>query len=149
MAHFRKILIPTDLSEDSQGAMNIALDLAQRYGARLTLLHVYQPPLYSLPPDAVMLAATTELANQVTELQGNLDALKANLMAQGVSDVVTHIAQGDPHDEIMRELREAGHDLLVMATHGRSGLSHMLLGSVAEKLVRHAPCPVLTVRGVG
>lgn len=142
----RSILCPIDVFDICREAVDFAVDLAQRYGgAALTLLHVYQPQTYALPPDSMMFAGPQVLANQVSQADDALSALQKDLQARGVAQVATHIAQGDPVDEILREVRDRGHHLVVMGTHGRTGLSHALLGSVAEKVVRRAPCAVLTV----
>lgn len=143
--HIRRILIPIDVFDVCREAVDFAVDLAQRYsGAELTLLHVYQPQTYALPVDSMMFAGPQVMANQVSQADDALSELRKELEARGAT-VVTHIAQGDPVDEILREVRDRGHDLCVMGTHGRTGLAHALLGSVAEKVVRRAPCAVLTV----
>lgn len=142
----RRILVPIDVFDVCREAVDFAVDLAQRYGgAELTLLHVYQPQTYALPPDSMMFAGPQVMATQVTQADEALTALRKEIEGRGVPRVATHIAQGDPVDEILREVRDRGHDLCVMGTHGRTGLAHALLGSVAEKVVRRAPCAVLTV----
>ena len=142
----RRILVPIDVFDVCREAVDFAIDLSGRYGgAELTLLHVFQPPTYALPMDSMMFAGPQVMAEQVTQADVALTELAAKVRGRGIATVATHIAQGDPVDEILREIRDRRHDLVVMGTHGRTGLAHALLGSVTEKIVRRAPCPVLTV----
>jgi universal stress protein A len=141
----RHILAPTDFSDYSKKALSDALELAQTFGAKLSLLHVIEPPPYPIegfvPPTmgADLLGdlerqASTELAQLLPDAQ------------EATIEVTRAVAIGAPSQKIV-ETAEAEHvDLIVMATHGRTGLSHLLIGSVAERVVRTAPCPVLTIR---
>jgi nucleotide-binding universal stress UspA family protein len=142
-----QILVPFDFSPTAREALAPAADLARRYGAALVLLHVYEPPLYPVPPDAMRLPSPEVMAAEVTALETDLEGVQRQLQSEGVGNVTVNIAQGDPVKEILREIKDVGIDLVVIGTHGRTGLKHLLLGSVAEKVVRSAPCPVLTVRG--
>lgn len=143
-ADFHKILVPYDFSDTSREALALGRAMARRYGAALTILHVYEPPFYPTP-DGMLRASAEVMAKQVVEINGELEALGKEIEAQGTS-VHTLIAQGTPHAEILRELKDGGHELAVMGTHGRSGWRHAILGSVAERVLREATCPVLTVR---
>lgn len=145
--NIRKILVPFDFSPTAHEALAPASDLARRYGAALVLLHVYEPPVYPVPPDGMRLPSPEAMAAEVTTLETELEGVQRQLREQGVSNVTVNIAQGDPLTEILRVVKDVGIDLVVIGTHGRTGLKHLLLGSVAEKVVRHAPCPVLTIRG--
>lgn len=147
MIAIRKILVPTDFSALSKQAQTWATELAKRYDASLTLLHVYQPISYALPEGYVLPSANL-LADLEVNLGRALDEAKKQLESAGVP-VDTSLVQGIPFAEIVRFAREGGYDLVVLSTHGRTGLRHALLGSVAEKVVRKAPCPVLTVRPSG
>lgn len=142
----QKILVPCDFSDANIKVLTWACDLAKRYGATLTLFHVYQPPTYVVPPDSAMLASPEVLADQVTEMMDSLDDLKKTAESQGIEQVVTKLSQGLPDTEILQECKEGTYQLVIMGTHGRTGLKHVFLGSVAEKVVRKAPCPVLTIR---
>ena len=141
----RHILAPTDFSDYSKKALSDALDLAQTFGAKLSLLHVIEPPPYPIEgfvPSAVGADLLGDLEQQTSaELAQVLpDAQEAKV------EVTRAVAIGSPSQKIV-ETAEAEHvDLIVMATHGRTGLSHLLIGSVAERVVRTAPCPVLTIR---
>ncbi len=139
------ILCPVDFSEPSREALHYAVDLAVQFGARLTLLNVYQIPGYALP-EGVVIATPDVLTELVDSIEKQLDRWAEMARTQGAHDVRVRSELGTPHTEIDRVAKEAGHDLIVIGTHGRTGLKHVLLGSVAERVVRTAPCPVLTVR---
>jgi nucleotide-binding universal stress UspA family protein len=143
--NIRHILAPTDFSDYSKKAISDAFELARTFGAKLSLLHVIEPlpyPIEGFAPSAVGADLLGDLEQQAsTELAQVLpDAQEAKV------EVTRAVAIGSPSQKIV-ETAEAEHvDLIVMATHGRTGLSHLLIGSVAERVVRTAPCPVLTVR---
>ena len=143
----KKILFPTDFSENSEHALNYALILAKLTQAELQLLHVIEPLTY--PPagelfgpmlDEVELTMKMEVA-----FQRQLDERVATLKNE-YPRVYGRQATGNPFLEIIRAAHEGGFDMIIMGTHGRSGLAHVLIGSVAEKVVREGPCPVLTVK---
>jgi nucleotide-binding universal stress UspA family protein len=141
----RSILIPVDFSGPSRQALRFASDLARRYEASLLLLHVYQIGALSLPRYSAADALTSyaEIEQRVREA---LDELRQEAEAAGAPRVGVAQVVGVPYVEIVRRAEEGGHDLIVMGTHGHTGVRRMLIGSVAEKVVRHAPCPVLVVR---
>lgn len=147
MRPFAKLLVPTDFSASAEAATARAVDLAQRYGAELILLHVYEPP------------AAYEGFVFDRELMGSLEAIARERLERARAQVVrtavesgkpitvdAQLAKGSPADVILTAAHASGCDLVVLGTHGRSGLSHLLLGSVAERVVRHARCAVLTTR---
>ena len=167
---FTHLLVPTDFSEPANGALRYAIEEAVLHKARLTLLHVLSAdtrtdvhyvtgaPLSGpeggfdvlaggrvggsapvSPPEIVRRDLSAEAQTQLRDLVANA--------FQGPWDV--EVALGHPADAIVRVAQERGADLIVMSTHGRTGLPHVLLGSVAEKVVRLAPCPVLTVKRRG
>jgi len=144
MINLKTILVPFDFSECSEAALRYGLELARRFDARVHLLHVVQDPLtqpwaaegFSIP-----------LFEVVDKWQKDAKARLARSVPQGDAGRVTVAATvAWPYAEILRYALEHNVDLIVMGTHGRSGVSHFLLGSIAEKVVRRAPCPVLTVR---
>ncbi len=140
----RHILVPHDFSETGEHALTFALDLAQRLGARVTVLHVYEVPAFAFPE---MPVETTDLTGQIERASRSaLDGVVARAQRLGV-EVRASLREGTVWSEIQAAAGEQKADLVVMGTHGRRGLSHALLGSVTEKVVRTAPCPVLTVRG--
>jgi universal stress protein A len=145
MTHITRILVPIDFEPTSLAALDYASTLATRFGATITLVHVfddvfaaaaYTPDVYApLPPDV--------RERVIGELHDKLAAL---LPAIGGQAHCANVIVGAAADGIVEHAREQGIDLIVMGTHGRRGLSHALLGSVAERVLRTAPCPVLTVR---
>jgi nucleotide-binding universal stress UspA family protein len=147
MKPFRKILVPVDFSEHSERALRTAVMLARSYDARLTLLHVYEPIALAVPQGYELLGEA-QLQRLFDELQRSLTQQKDLALAEGGPGlpVETQLLHGFAAGEVCSLAEKAGFDLIVMGTHGRRGLSHALLGSVAERVVRMAPCPVLTVR---
>lgn len=146
MTKLRRILVPIDFSPHADTAMAWAVDLARRYDASIVLTHVYQSVLLALP-DGYVLQGAVALSDLLIRIDEALDAAKKRieLMSPGIA-VKTVVRQGAPWVEIGALAAETPCDLIVIGTHGRTGLKHALLGSVAEKVVRTAPCPVLTVR---
>jgi nucleotide-binding universal stress UspA family protein len=140
----KNILVPTDLSEDSEEALDYACELAESLGATLHLLNVIGVPALGMPELGVALTA-----HVIDDLvHDNLVALEKLAEAKRCR---AHIGKvllrtGDARDVINQTAEELGVDLIVMSTHGRRGVSRALLGSVTEDVVRTAPCPVLTVR---
>jgi len=145
MKPFRKILVPVDFSTHSARAVQVAAELAHRYEGSLEIVHIFDPVAYPLPDGYVMFTRP-----QLDEMFAGFDAALAKYQqvaqAAGVSRVQTHVRQGPCAAEICEFAREGGFDLVVMGTHGRRGLNRLLLGSVAERVLRTAPCPVLTLR---
>ena len=150
MGIINKVLYPTDFSERSLAALPLAVDLAQRYGAELHCLHVVDMPDGFLLEDGYMLPMMTEYQPDYGKLReaakSHLDEFIAQHMPDLRDSVRRAVVMGKSFAEIIRYTREQGIDLIVLGTHGRSALGSMLLGSVAEKVVRKAPCAVLTVR---
>jgi nucleotide-binding universal stress UspA family protein len=149
MIAIKTILLPTDGSECSAKAMTYALSFATQYGGRVVALHVIDQRW-----EEQTRVAFVEVGQEVTQKIRSGYAEEARRILQAVVDagaragvpVDTRIVTGIPFDEIVRIGKELPADLIIMGTHGRTGVSHLLLGSVAEKVVRRAPCPVLTVR---
>jgi len=137
-----KILVPVDFSEHSQKALRYALAFATQFDAEVTLVHIVEQMVYPgdwmYPPLAVTDFATEKREQMIERLRA-LDA------GSGVK--TQHMVRlGRAWQEVIEIAREQKTDLIILATHGYTGLKHVLLGSVAEKIVRHAPCPVLSVR---
>lgn len=145
MKPFAKILVPHDLSAHADHALEVAADLARRYEARVSIVHVVEPALQPMP-GAFMLYPSSQLPAYLDAIQQKLEGLALQLRGSGVMVVDTKVLDGVTATEIVRFAAEGGYDLVVMGTHGRSGVSHALLGSVAERVVRTAKCPVLTSR---
>ena len=135
---FKRILVPTDFSEASLEPLDCAVDLAKRYEGELFLLHVVEPVYYAVP-------AIEVIAEQREFARAELARLVETLAARNVK-CHTLLRTGTPYLEIVDAARQNAADVIVMATHGRTGFSHIVMGSVAEKVVRTSACPVLTVR---
>jgi nucleotide-binding universal stress UspA family protein len=146
MIDLHRILVPTDFSKSSSNALVYGSAFAEKFGAELYLLHVVQDLTWFVP-EAILVApaAMPPLEQFVTASQTALERAIKELNRPGIK---THpvVREGTPFDTIIKYAREIDVDLIVMGTHGHTGLAHVLLGSVAEKVVRKAPCPVLTVR---
>lgn len=136
----RTILCPVDFSATSEQALHYALELARPTGARVHVLHVFDLPLYVMPEGAMM-ATPRDIVAIRQSLQRDLEKLREKYPA--IASV--RIEDGVPFRQIDAVAKELQADLIVLGTHGRSGFSRLLLGSVAEKVVRTAPVPVLTV----
>ena len=140
-----RILVPMDFSSFSLAALEYATALAESFGAELHLIHVMEDPVpYARKSESLAIVAKLR-----EELQGEAEAeIKAAAAAHVGSDLTLRhsITWGEPFVDIVRYARDNEIDLIVMGTHGRGAVQHMLLGSVAEKVLRKAPCPVLTVR---
>jgi nucleotide-binding universal stress UspA family protein len=146
MITVRRILAPTDFSDASHRAVRYAAELAEKFGAELVLLHVVQDIALVLP-DAVM--PTPMPTPDLTQLMDSARSGLTNLIGHlglGRLNPKIEVRAGSPAAEIDAAAKDLGADLICVSTHGRTGLAHLLLGSVAEKIVRHAPCPVLVVR---
>jgi len=157
MIKLKHILLPTDFSECSAAAVPYACAFAERFDAELHLLHVVEDLAASLPESIVELAESSEsmeeyleryLDEAETRALANLGTVLQEDWSRG-KRIVRSTRFGSRFLKIVEYTKDNGIDLIVMATHGRSGLSHALLGSVTEKVVRYAPCPVLTVRPEG
>ena len=143
----KKILCPTDFSENSEHALQYALTLATLSQAELRLFHVVEPITYPQSTelfepvlDEVELMMKMEAAFQ-TQLEDQVSALKDEY-----PKITGKLVTGNTFLAIIQAARDESVDIIVMGTHGRTGLAHVLIGSVAEKVVREAPCPVLTVK---
>jgi nucleotide-binding universal stress UspA family protein len=143
MPEIKKILSPVDFSETSQAALRYAIDMASRVGASIEIIHAFTPPSFALPDGAIM-AQPGYLAEVSNELQKSLDELVRRYSGRGVP-IEARLLEGFAAAEVTRVAEEDGIDLIVMGTHGRTGLKHFLLGSVAERVVRTSTVPVLTV----
>ncbi len=142
MSAFRNILCPIDFSGSSRAAYDKAVELAAGWGASIMLMHVYQTPL-ALP---TIVFAADLLKRIAQEADARLQDWKKAGEERGVSVEIMNI-MGTPWERIVARAREGRHDLVVVGTHGRTGIKFALLGSVAEAVVRHASCSVLVVRG--
>jgi len=139
------ILVPMDFSGDADQALNYALELAAKLGARLTLLHVIQRPVATARGMGLSLATYFQQLEAEASEAMNDHARRAHQAGLECDVVIKH---GEPYQQIIDLATTKQVDLIVMGTQGRSGLERFLLGSVAERVVRLAPCPVLVTRGL-
>ena len=141
---FHKILVPHDFSSTATHALKVAADLAARHGGRVTVLHVLTP-FYSGPgyptQDEI---AWTPPAEMLSERRRHLETVVQKVLGSRARTVTCRAVMGEAVPAILDAAKHA--DAIVMTTLGRTGLAHLLIGSVAEKVVRHSPIPVLTVR---
>ena len=148
--HLKTLLVPVDFSENSRKAVIYAVRIAQRNNSSLLLLHVVEPPQFvrQLTPDYSI--ASYEEMRKVCEPSRRQSEENLVRLSRDVQDanVVVETSQriGTPYEEIVKEAKHKQVDLIVIATHGYTGLDHFLLGSTAERVVNIAPCPVLVVR---
>ncbi len=150
MLTLKRILCPVDFSELSLNALTFAVDLASKFQAELHLLHVFEGyDAISLNPETAMIPMPQWLTELRKVCHEKLAALpNADLAARCPSIVRAH-REGPAIHEILEYAAHQKIDLIVLATHGRTGIKHLLMGSVAENVVRSASCPVLTIRGTG
>jgi len=139
----KRILVATDFSESADAAFDYAVDLAKELRANVILMHAYELPIYGFPSGA--LVASAEMASRImTGAQEGLDAACKARANRGV-EIAQVVRQGVAWEEVHRVADEMNADLIVIGTHGRQGISRAFLGSVAEKIIRTATRPVLTI----
>lgn len=148
MINLKRILYPTDFSEYSAEAGKYACAFAEQFDAELHLLHVLEIHASTTPVFGGGLALMPKIQESRAAAEAELDRLLDSEW-QAKRRVVRSVSEGTPFLEIIHYAKRNDIDLIVMGTHGRSALSHVLMGSVAERMVRKSPCPVLTVRPGG
>ncbi len=142
MFHPRLILCPTDFSDNSTVALRVARDLARQNQAALVVLHVAD----SLGPEGLGIVEAETRLQPEGHVEDLRRALHDMLPREPGLEVRYLLREGEPAAAIEQVVREQGCDLVVLGTHGRTGLDHLLMGSIAEKIIRHCPCPVLVVK---
>ncbi len=145
MKEFRNILFATDFSESSDHAFQYAISLAKNFQARLIIVHVINEPV-DLRGFYVPHISFDKLEEEIEQGAQKMMEKFCRTHVRDFDNYETFILPGIPYDEIIKKGVELAADLIVMATHGRTGLDHMLFGSTAEKVVRKSPIPVMTVR---
>ena len=148
MSNYQTIIVPYDFSDHARVALSTAADLARRLESDLHLLHVVQLPVYTYPgfqgfaaaPEPDLVDVRNGAMKSLREIAAEIEGLPGKVEA--------HVVEGATVVEMIRQAAEEfDADLIVMGTHGRTGIAHVFLGSVAERTLRNAPCPVLTVQG--
>lgn len=144
----KRILLPTDFSDNSAVATRYACAFAERFNAELHLLHVLEVHLTAVPEFGMGLAIPSSMKESIAAVE---KALAGVLDGEWAADksIVQAVVEGSPFVQIIRYAKEHEIDLIVMGSHGRTGLAHALIGSVAERVVRKSSCPVLTARPGG
>ena len=145
---WKKVLCPIDFSDNARAAMRVAVDACRQFDAELVLFHSYELPGYTLPEGSVV-SSPKMLQDLADRAEAHLVEWKRMAEEMGAARVSTVKGIGEPAAEIVELGREGAFDLIVVATHGRTGIRHALLGSIAERVVRRAGCPVLTVHPEG
>lgn len=141
MPKFQHIVVPTDFAPASASALELALTMAGAFDAKITLLHVWELPIYPYMDFMLNSAVISEVEDAAR--QGLARALEE--LRKSLPGAQSKLKTGVPWEGILEAASELGADLIVMGTHGRHGLSRLTLGSVAERVVRLSPVPVLTV----
>jgi len=148
-AVFQRVLVPVDFSECSRAALHKAAKLTRRTGGTIDVIHAWRLPAF-VPPESVVGTVGAAGEPLVDLMQANAEAAMRKLVesarSEGIEITDARILLGNPAAVIVEQAGSGGYDLIVLGTHGRSGLSHALIGSVAERVVRLSPVPVLTVR---
>ncbi len=139
----KTILVPVDFSKGSDRAVAQAEQLATALGTQLELFHAYQLPVFALP-DSTVTVSPTYVADLTERAQRELDRYRETLLGRGLG-VTTRLVEGNPADAIVERAEALHATMIVLGTHGRSGFRRFLLGSTAERVVRMATVPVLTV----
>lgn len=145
MKQFSKILFANDFSEGSNYAFDYALSLAKQFSAKLLLVHIINEPV-DLRGFYVPHISFDNLEKEIAEgAEKMMDRFCSENLA-GFEQFEKYVLSGVPYEEIVKKADESGADLIIMGTHGRKGVDHLLFGSTAERVVRNANCPVMTVR---
>jgi len=144
--NLQQILCPVDFSSYSDHAMRYAAAMADKFNAHLTLLHVVAPMVAALPGEAALPEMAQLRTGEIERSCCERMEQAAGSLALPGKQVDCKVLNGVPYLEIIRFAREHATDLIVLGTHGRTGIAQLLIGSVAERVVRKAPCPVLTVK---
>ncbi|UCH85665.1 MAG: universal stress protein [Candidatus Latescibacterota bacterium] len=145
MVAFKNIIVPTDFSEHSLRAIDYGIEIAEKFASHLTLVYVIEPLLQA----ADLTWTTVDFEELNRAHKSSADQQLKQILDERIPKAVpcdTAILYGKPFVEILKYAKEENADLIVMATHGRGAITHILMGSTAEKVVRKAPCPVLTVK---
>ena len=143
LSDIKEILVPIDFTATSEHALDYAVDFAKTVGAKITVLHAYELPIYGFPDGA--LVASADVASRILSgAQAGLQAAIEKRKASGV-ELRAVLRDGPPSEEIAAVAKESKADLVILGTHGRSGLRRAIMGSVAEEVIRACECPVLTI----
>lgn len=140
----KRILVPLDFSDSSTVVVQTAIRYGHALGAQLELLHVFQDPTYVMPAPLELVTFPIDMERITAEVERRLGLEVETVRAAGLT-CESATLMGRPHAEIVAHAEKTGAELIVMGTHGRSGISHAILGSVAERVLHKTHCPVLVV----
>ena len=140
----KRIMLATDFSTQARNALDYAVELSARLQAPLLMVSAFQIPMYPLPEGAFV-AGGPAIAEILDRVSGDLAAEKKLAIEKGAHEVESLVVEGAPANEIVRVAKEHHADLIVIGSHGRGGLSRAILGSVADRVMRTAHCPVMVV----
>ena len=143
LIHIHSILAPTDFSPASKKGIQYAAAFARQFEARISLIHVYELPFYAADLSFTPITSKLEKLAEATSRK-RLEELAGEFIPENIKGQLLWRA-GKPFEQICRIARELSSDLIILNTHGYTGLKHVLMGSTPERVVRHAPCPVLSV----
>ncbi len=143
--HYKNILVPFDFEAHSREALELARQLAGVFNSAVTIVHAFDPRGYQAPSGYVDYTSA-ESRDLAASLQAQLNGVAKQFVDAGVARVSARLLEGVPVAALVRFAREEGVDLIVMGTHGRTGVWQKLLGSMAQQVLNEAPCPVMTVR---
>ena len=149
MPQFRNIVLTTDLSANADAAMPYALELAFKFGGTVHLVHVFEDILYTgfvVADGSVGYDPAVWLQEAEKDRKNHLQALASSMAPPDNVRVIPHYLRGNPITEVLKFAKMINADCIVISTHGRTGFSHLLSGSIAEKIVRTSSCPVLTIK---
>jgi len=149
MPILKRILVPVDFSPCARAALDYAYFLGEQLGAAIEVIHVWHPPRYIGPDTALEVFAeprNTQWEYARADVSKEMEQFLAEFQKRGRVQISFRLEQGNPYETILKIADDGKFDIIVLGTHGRTGLSHVLVGSVAERVVRHSRCPVLTVR---
>ena len=138
----KTLLVPVDFGEPSEAALSYAVELAEKIGARLVVMHAYELPVYGFP-DGALVASADVAARVMAGAQAGLDGMVERFRGRARLDTV--LRQGIAWEEVRSVCEEVHADMIIMGTHGRTGLARALIGSVTEKVIRTSNKPVLTI----
>ena len=142
---FRTVLVPVDFSDHSDYLMRVAISFAQDNKSELTIVHVVSTDLYVSSFYSSTINLPSIIVDIISEASSHMDEFLARFDFGGVK-YSKEVIEGNVHKAIFSKSESIKADLIMMGTHGRTGLEHIVLGSTAEKVIRHAPCPVLTIK---
>ena len=144
MLKLETLLVPTDFSADAETALGEAIAMAKAMGSRIHLIHVYHLPAYAAAPWGY--SYPTDLFTEVRQhVAARIADEQKRVEAEGIS-TSTEVVEGAPSEAIVECAQRIGADMIIMGTRGLTGVKHVVLGSVAERTLRHAACPVMTVK---